>query len=86
MIIYMLSLFVWLFIAINTKKVIKNAVTENRTRAKAMATLHSTTKLLQLIWWLCGQIGHMLDHAKLIAIFSYDYWFCDSAWFCIYIF
>jgi hypothetical protein len=31
------------------KMEIKNAVTENRTRAKAMATLHSTTKLLQLI-------------------------------------
>ena len=26
----------------------KSAATENRTRAKAMATLHSTTKLLQL--------------------------------------
>ncbi len=34
------------------KNKIKNAVTENRTRAKAMATLHSTTKLLQLDWHL----------------------------------
>mgnify|MGYP000864394897 CR=1 FL=1 len=37
-----------LTIVLEKIKKIKNAVTENRTRAKAMATLHSTTKLLQL--------------------------------------
>ena len=46
---------------------VKSAATENRTRAKAMATLHSTTKLLQLHQPLYQQFIEVADHTIIMS-------------------
>ena len=46
---------------------VKSAATENRTRAKAMATLHSTTKLLQLGQPFYQQFIEVADHTIIMS-------------------